>query len=157
MSLHYLSIWGSTQQAVCFTVGQGVMFSRLFVQCVSRVLAVFISQTDKKDPQGNGCITGFEVLLQKQLKGKQMQKEMAEFIRERYQLCSSAISSVLFFTLHPRVTMKTKHLSFKQRISPFFCAHSCTSLCCTTQETHMETVWLRKGCVVMKLSTSLSG
>ncbi|KAG7236462.1 hypothetical protein INR49_000940 [Caranx melampygus] len=39
--------------------------------------------TDKKDPQGNGCITGFEVLLQKQLKGKQMQKEMAEFIRER--------------------------------------------------------------------------
>ena len=40
-------------------------------------------QTDKKDPQGNSCITGFEVLLQKQLKGKQMQKEMAEFIRER--------------------------------------------------------------------------
>ncbi|XP_023268361.1 growth arrest-specific protein 7-like, partial [Seriola lalandi dorsalis] len=48
--------------------------------------AVFISQADKKDPQGNGCITGFEVLLQKQLKGKQMQKEMAEFIRERIKI-----------------------------------------------------------------------
>uniref|UniRef100_A0A668A7H1 Growth arrest specific 7 n=1 Tax=Myripristis murdjan TaxID=586833 RepID=A0A668A7H1_9TELE len=42
--------------------------------------------TDKKDPQGNGCITGFEVLLQKQLKGKQMQKEMAEFVRERIKI-----------------------------------------------------------------------
>ncbi|PWA21658.1 hypothetical protein CCH79_00003400 [Gambusia affinis] len=41
---------------------------------------------DRKDPQGNGCITGFEVLLQKQLKGKQMQKEMAEFIRERIKI-----------------------------------------------------------------------
>uniref|UniRef100_A0A665WYG3 Growth arrest-specific protein 7-like n=1 Tax=Echeneis naucrates TaxID=173247 RepID=A0A665WYG3_ECHNA len=41
---------------------------------------------DKKDPQGNGCITGFEILLQKQLKGKQMQKEMAEFIRERIKI-----------------------------------------------------------------------
>ncbi|KAG9350280.1 hypothetical protein JZ751_026634 [Albula glossodonta] len=38
--------------------------------------------TDKKDPQGNTSVSGFEVLLQKQLKGKQMQKEMAEFIRE---------------------------------------------------------------------------
>uniref|UniRef100_A0AAQ5XLW4 Growth arrest specific 7 n=1 Tax=Amphiprion ocellaris TaxID=80972 RepID=A0AAQ5XLW4_AMPOC len=42
--------------------------------------------TDKKDPQGSGCITGFEILLQKQLKGKQMQKEMAEFIRERIKI-----------------------------------------------------------------------
>uniref|UniRef100_A0A3Q2XBE0 Growth arrest specific 7 n=1 Tax=Hippocampus comes TaxID=109280 RepID=A0A3Q2XBE0_HIPCM len=42
--------------------------------------------TDKKDPQGNNYITGFEVLLQKQLKGKQMQKEMAEFIRERIKI-----------------------------------------------------------------------
>ncbi|XP_069374128.1 growth arrest-specific protein 7 isoform X2 [Paralichthys olivaceus] len=42
--------------------------------------------TDRKDPQGNGCITGFEVLLQKQLKGKQMQKEMAEFVRERIKI-----------------------------------------------------------------------
>uniref|UniRef100_A0A7N8X2D7 Growth arrest-specific protein 7-like n=1 Tax=Mastacembelus armatus TaxID=205130 RepID=A0A7N8X2D7_9TELE len=42
--------------------------------------------TDKKDSQGNGCITGFEVLLQKQLRGKQMQKEMAEFIRERIKI-----------------------------------------------------------------------
>uniref|UniRef100_A0A672FKB8 Growth arrest-specific protein 7-like n=1 Tax=Salarias fasciatus TaxID=181472 RepID=A0A672FKB8_SALFA len=41
---------------------------------------------DKKDPQGNGCITGFEVLVHKQLKGKQMQKEMAEFIRERIKI-----------------------------------------------------------------------
>ncbi|KAL8163119.1 UNVERIFIED_CONTAM: hypothetical protein K2H54_009839 [Gekko kuhli] len=38
---------------------------------------------DKKDPQGNSMVSGFEILLQKQLKGKQMQKEMAEFIRER--------------------------------------------------------------------------
>lgn len=42
--------------------------------------------TDKKDPQGNAGLTGFEVLLQKQLKGKQMQKEMAEFIRERIKI-----------------------------------------------------------------------
>uniref|UniRef100_A0A671VC33 Growth arrest specific 7 n=1 Tax=Sparus aurata TaxID=8175 RepID=A0A671VC33_SPAAU len=42
--------------------------------------------SDKRDTQGNGCITGFEVLLQKQLKGKQMQKEMAEFIRERIKI-----------------------------------------------------------------------
>uniref|UniRef100_A0A673YUM1 Growth arrest specific 7 n=1 Tax=Salmo trutta TaxID=8032 RepID=A0A673YUM1_SALTR len=41
---------------------------------------------DKKDPQGTSCISGFEVLLQKQLKGKQMQKEMAEFIRERIKI-----------------------------------------------------------------------
>ncbi|MGH0134501.1 UNVERIFIED_CONTAM: hypothetical protein FKN15_056926 [Acipenser sinensis] len=41
---------------------------------------------DKKDPQGNTSVTGFEVLLQKQLKGKQMQKEMAEFIRERIKI-----------------------------------------------------------------------
>ncbi|XP_036382123.1 growth arrest-specific protein 7 isoform X3 [Megalops cyprinoides] len=41
---------------------------------------------DKKDPQGNASVPGFEVLLQKQLKGKQMQKEMAEFIRERIKI-----------------------------------------------------------------------
>ncbi|XP_028841376.1 growth arrest-specific protein 7a isoform X1 [Denticeps clupeoides] len=41
---------------------------------------------DRKDPQGGACIPGFEVLLQKQLKGKQMQKEMAEFIRERIKI-----------------------------------------------------------------------
>ncbi|XP_073435870.1 growth arrest-specific protein 7 isoform X4 [Dendrobates tinctorius] len=41
---------------------------------------------DKKDPQGNSSVTGFEELLQKQLKGKQMQKEMAEFIRERMKI-----------------------------------------------------------------------
>ncbi|XP_044130642.1 growth arrest-specific protein 7 [Bufo gargarizans] len=41
---------------------------------------------DKKDPQGNSSVTGFEELLQKQLKGKQMQKEMAEFIRERIKI-----------------------------------------------------------------------
>lgn len=40
-------------------------------------------QTDKKDPQGTTSVAGFEVLLQKQLKGKQMQKEMAEFVHER--------------------------------------------------------------------------
>ncbi|XP_043439054.1 growth arrest-specific protein 7 isoform X5 [Prionailurus bengalensis] len=41
---------------------------------------------DKKDPQGNGTMAGFELLLQKQLKGKQMQKEMSEFIRERIKI-----------------------------------------------------------------------
>ncbi|XP_060795633.1 growth arrest-specific protein 7-like isoform X3 [Neoarius graeffei] len=41
---------------------------------------------DKKDPQGNASITGFEVLLQKQSKGKQMQKEMADFMRERIKI-----------------------------------------------------------------------
>ncbi|XP_040186812.1 growth arrest-specific protein 7 isoform X2 [Rana temporaria] len=41
---------------------------------------------DKKDPQGNTTVTGFEELLQKQLKGKQMQKDMAEFIRERIKI-----------------------------------------------------------------------
>ncbi|KAG9343688.1 hypothetical protein JZ751_013066 [Albula glossodonta] len=39
-------------------------------------------KADKRDPQGGTGVTGFEVLLQKQLKGKQMQKEMAEFVRE---------------------------------------------------------------------------
>ncbi|XP_061564580.1 growth arrest-specific protein 7 isoform X2 [Cololabis saira] len=41
---------------------------------------------DRKDPQGNGYVTGFEVLLQKQLRSKQMQKEMAEFVRERIKI-----------------------------------------------------------------------
>lgn len=43
----------------------------------------FSFQADKKDSQGNNTVSGFEILLQKQLKGKQMQKEMAEFVRER--------------------------------------------------------------------------
>ncbi|KAF7465219.1 hypothetical protein GHT09_005071 [Marmota monax] len=41
---------------------------------------------DKKDPQGNGTVAGFKLLLQKQLKGKQMQKEMSEFARERIKI-----------------------------------------------------------------------
>ncbi|XP_035252926.1 growth arrest-specific protein 7a [Anguilla anguilla] len=41
---------------------------------------------DRRDPQGGACLPGFEVLLQKQLKGKQMQKEMAEFMRERIKI-----------------------------------------------------------------------
>ncbi|NWR57801.1 GAS7 protein, partial [Bucorvus abyssinicus] len=41
---------------------------------------------DKKDSQGNNTMSGFEILLQKQLKGKQMQKEMAEFVRERIKI-----------------------------------------------------------------------
>ncbi|EMP23694.1 Growth arrest-specific protein 7 [Chelonia mydas] len=44
------------------------------------------NQADKKDPQGNNTVSGFEILLQKQLKGKQMQKEMAEFVRERIKI-----------------------------------------------------------------------
>ncbi|EOB05033.1 Growth arrest-specific protein 7, partial [Anas platyrhynchos] len=41
---------------------------------------------DKKDSQGNNTVSGFEILLQKQLKGKQTQKEMAEFVRERIKI-----------------------------------------------------------------------
>ncbi|KAK7123234.1 hypothetical protein R3I94_020129 [Phoxinus phoxinus] len=41
---------------------------------------------DRKDAQGSAGVSGFEVLLQKQLKGKQMQKEMAEFVRERIRI-----------------------------------------------------------------------
>ncbi|MBZ3869127.1 Growth arrest-specific protein 7 [Sciurus carolinensis] len=41
---------------------------------------------DKKDPQGYGTVVGFELLLQKQLKGKQMQKEMSEFVGERTKI-----------------------------------------------------------------------
>uniref|UniRef100_A0AAV2JT87 Growth arrest-specific protein 7 n=1 Tax=Knipowitschia caucasica TaxID=637954 RepID=A0AAV2JT87_KNICA len=41
---------------------------------------------DRQDAQGNSTLTGFEVLLHKQLKGKQMQKEMADFIRERIKI-----------------------------------------------------------------------
>uniref|UniRef100_A0A9J8C9P8 Growth arrest specific 7 n=1 Tax=Cyprinus carpio carpio TaxID=630221 RepID=A0A9J8C9P8_CYPCA len=41
---------------------------------------------DRKDPQRSTTVSGFEVLLQKQLKGRQMQKEMAEFVRERIRI-----------------------------------------------------------------------
>ncbi|MBZ3883355.1 Growth arrest-specific protein 7 [Sciurus carolinensis] len=41
---------------------------------------------DKKDPQGNSTMAGFELLLQKQLKGKQMQKEMSEFVQGRRKI-----------------------------------------------------------------------
>lgn len=74
-----------------------IIFLLIYLLCadpcialLSRLLTVFflvfIWQTDKRDNQSNGCLTGFEVLLHKQLKGKQMQKEMAEFVRERYRL-----------------------------------------------------------------------
>ncbi|XP_055509695.1 growth arrest-specific protein 7 isoform X2 [Leucoraja erinacea] len=42
--------------------------------------------TDRKDSQSNSTIAGFDIILVKQLKGKQMQKEMAEFIRERIKI-----------------------------------------------------------------------
>lgn len=66
-------------------------------------------QADKKDPQSNGFVSGFEVLVQKQLKGKQIQKEMAEFIRERYPLIN--LPSPVSFSFY--VTMKTMRLSLK--------------------------------------------
>eukprot|EP00069_Balaena_mysticetus_P015292 bmy_01688T0 len=56
---------------------------------------------DKKDPQGNGTMAGFELLLQKQLKGKQMQKEMSEFIRERELSLLGESDKVI--TLHSEV------------------------------------------------------
>lgn len=77
---------------------------------------MFNLQSDRKDLQSNGCITGFEVLLQKQLKGKQMQKEMAEFVRERCVL----VSLVCFFFAEIILRLPWKPLlSFKQTISPF--------------------------------------
>lgn len=110
----------------------------LLVQCVSRVLPVFILQGDKRDTQGNGCITGFEVLLQKQLKGKQMQKEMAEFIRERYQRFSSAVSPYLFFSHfiwgnheNHTVIIKTNHFPLF-----FFCSFMCITVLHNADNAH---------------------
>lgn len=59
------------------------MFYVFILMICSRSLSTLHPQTDKKDPQGTTSVAGFEVLLQKQLKGKQMQKEMAEFVHER--------------------------------------------------------------------------
>ncbi|CAN0313506.1 unnamed protein product [Lampetra fluviatilis] len=39
--------------------------------------------SDRKDAQGNAGPSGFEVIVSKQLKGRQMSKEMAEFVRDR--------------------------------------------------------------------------
>uniref|UniRef100_UPI00359003B1 growth arrest-specific protein 7-like isoform X2 n=1 Tax=Myxine glutinosa TaxID=7769 RepID=UPI00359003B1 len=41
---------------------------------------------DRRDSQGAVLHTGFEVLLSKQLRGRQMAKEMAEFVRERIRI-----------------------------------------------------------------------
>ncbi|MBZ3887097.1 Growth arrest-specific protein 7 [Sciurus carolinensis] len=41
---------------------------------------------DKKDPQDNGTVAGFEPLLQKQMKDKQMQRETSEFFQERIKI-----------------------------------------------------------------------
>ncbi|XP_067089372.1 growth arrest-specific protein 7a [Osmerus mordax] len=57
--------------------------------------------TDRKDPQGTTCVTGFEVLLQKQLKGKQMQKEMAEFIHERIKIEEEYAKNLSKLSLSP--------------------------------------------------------
>ncbi|KAG7271840.1 hypothetical protein CRUP_023750 [Coryphaenoides rupestris] len=56
---------------------------------------------DKKDPQGGACTPGFEVLLQKQLKGKQMQKEMAEFIHERIKIEEEYAKNLSKLSLSP--------------------------------------------------------
>uniref|UniRef100_A0A3Q3K711 F-BAR domain-containing protein n=1 Tax=Monopterus albus TaxID=43700 RepID=A0A3Q3K711_MONAL len=57
--------------------------------------------TDKKDPQGTTSVAGFEVLLQKQLKGKQMQKEMAEFIHERIKIEEEYAKNLSKLSLSP--------------------------------------------------------
>ncbi|TKS91377.1 Growth arrest-specific protein 7 [Collichthys lucidus] len=57
--------------------------------------------TDKKDPQGTNSVAGFEVLLQKQLKGKQMQKEMAEFIHERIKIEEEYAKNLSKLSLSP--------------------------------------------------------
>ncbi|KAM9745397.1 growth arrest-specific protein 7a isoform 2-T2 [Menidia menidia] len=56
---------------------------------------------DKKDPQGTTCVAGFEVLLQKQLKGKQMQKEMAEFVHERIKIEEEYAKNLSKLSLSP--------------------------------------------------------
>ncbi|XP_036004639.1 growth arrest-specific protein 7a [Fundulus heteroclitus] len=56
---------------------------------------------DKKDPQGTTHVTGFEVLLQKQLKGKQLQKEMAEFIHERIKIEEEYAKNLSKLSLSP--------------------------------------------------------
>uniref|UniRef100_A0A3Q0R224 Growth arrest specific 7 n=1 Tax=Amphilophus citrinellus TaxID=61819 RepID=A0A3Q0R224_AMPCI len=56
---------------------------------------------DKKDPQGTTSVTGFEVLLQKQLKGKQLQKEMAEFIHERIKIEEEYAKNLSKLSLSP--------------------------------------------------------
>uniref|UniRef100_A0A671WZC4 Growth arrest specific 7 n=1 Tax=Sparus aurata TaxID=8175 RepID=A0A671WZC4_SPAAU len=56
---------------------------------------------DKKDPQGTTSVAGFEVLLQKQLKGKQMQKEMAEFIHERIKIEEEYAKNLSKLSLSP--------------------------------------------------------
>ncbi|XP_056262714.1 growth arrest-specific protein 7a isoform X2 [Pseudoliparis swirei] len=57
--------------------------------------------TDKKDPQGTPSVAGFEVLLQKQLKGKQMQKEMSEFIHERIKIEEEYAKNLSKLSLSP--------------------------------------------------------
>ncbi|KAI9515208.1 Growth arrest-specific protein 7 [Dissostichus eleginoides] len=57
--------------------------------------------TDKKDPQGTTSVAGFEVLLQKQLKGKQMQKEMSEFIHERIKIEEEYAKNLSKLSLSP--------------------------------------------------------
>uniref|UniRef100_A0A669D321 Growth arrest-specific 7a n=1 Tax=Oreochromis niloticus TaxID=8128 RepID=A0A669D321_ORENI len=56
---------------------------------------------DRKDPQCTTSVTGFEVLLQKQLKGKQLQKEMAEFIHERIKIEEEYAKNLSKLSLSP--------------------------------------------------------
>ncbi|KAM4530816.1 growth arrest-specific protein 7a isoform 1-T1 [Odontesthes bonariensis] len=56
---------------------------------------------DKKDPQGTTSVAGFEVLLQKQLKGKAMQKEMSEFIHERIKIEEEYAKNLSKLSLSP--------------------------------------------------------
>ncbi|XP_024128735.1 growth arrest-specific protein 7a isoform X2 [Oryzias melastigma] len=56
---------------------------------------------DKKDPQGATSLPGFEVLLQKQLKGKQMQKEMSEFVHERIKIEEEYAKNLSKLSLSP--------------------------------------------------------
>uniref|UniRef100_A0A8C1Y8S6 Growth arrest specific 7 n=1 Tax=Cyprinus carpio TaxID=7962 RepID=A0A8C1Y8S6_CYPCA len=83
----------------CYMSTQG---RKYYINCVTFPLPLHMSEqqllkpdewsycdyfwADRKDPQGSANISGFEVLLQKQLKGRQMQKEMAEFVRERIRI-----------------------------------------------------------------------
>lgn len=85
-SLCRVSPQGVTRYERPWAEGEAALTSALSVILISIshfAEPPFSFQADKKDSQGNNTVSGFEILLQKQLKGKQMQKEMAEFVRER--------------------------------------------------------------------------
>ncbi|XP_078257052.1 growth arrest-specific protein 7 isoform X1 [Rhinoraja longicauda] len=62
--------------------------------------------TDRKESQNNSTIAGFDIILVKQLKGKQMQKEMAEFIRERIKIEEDYAKNLAKLSQSPLASME---------------------------------------------------